>query len=66
MKFHTKRYDIRRVNGEDFIEGINYEIKLKNGYKFRNDSHLDGEILTIDYASDLDELKYLIANIIEW
>lgn len=60
MKFHTKRYDIRRVSETDgFNEGITHEVNLKDGYKFEfDDSHLD-------YAEGYDDLKYLISQIVE-
>lgn len=58
MKFHTNRYDIVKVNPEEFNEGIQYEINLKNGYQFDDGSSLN-------YASDIDELKDLISEIKE-
>ena len=56
MRYHTKRYDIRRVDGEDFNEGIKYEINLKDGYQFSDGSHLN-------YASDTVSLMELINDI---
>ena len=56
MKFHTKRYDIIKINTEEFNEDIQYEINLKDGYEFEDGTHLN-------YASDLDELKELISQI---
>lgn len=58
MKFHTKRYDIERVDGQDFNEGITYEVNLKDGYIFSDGSHLN-------YADDYEELRELIADIEE-
>jgi hypothetical protein len=58
MKFNTKRYTIRNVEGQGFNEGIKYEINLKDGYKFSDDSHLD-------YAENVEELRDLIADIEE-
>lgn len=56
MKYHTNRYDIRRVDGEDFNESIKYEINLKDGYRFSDCSHLA-------YATDYEDLKDLISDI---
>lgn len=58
MKFHTKRYDITKVNAEEFNEGVEYEINLKEGYAFSDGSHLE-------YASDVDDLRDLISDIVE-
>lgn len=58
MRFNTKRYNISKVNPEGFIRGIHYEIKLKKGYQFSDESHLD-------YAEDIKELRMLIADIEE-
>ena len=56
MKFHTKRYDILKVTPEEFNEGIQYEINLKDGYQFDDGSSLN-------YASNVDELQDLISEI---
>ncbi len=56
MKFNTNRYMITNVEGQDFNEGIKYEINLKDGYKFSDDSH-------IEYADSIEELCELIADI---
>jgi hypothetical protein len=57
MKFHTKRYDIRKVSEADgFNEGIAYEISLEDGYKFSDGSGLN-------YATDFEDLLSLIADI---
>lgn len=56
MKFRTKRYTIKQVDDQDFNEGIKYEINLKDGYKFSDDSHLS-------YADSVEELRNLIADI---
>ena len=56
MKFHTKRYDITKVNPDEFNEGIQYEINLKDGYCFEDGSGLN-------YASNVDDLKNLISEI---
>jgi hypothetical protein len=56
MKFHTKRYNVIKVNTEEFNEDIQYEINLKDGYEFEDETHLN-------YASDFDELKELISQI---
>lgn len=58
MKFHTKRYDIVKVNPEEFNEGIKYEISLNDGYQFDDGSSLN-------YASDVNDLKDLISEIKE-
>lgn len=60
MKFHTKRYDIRKVSEADgFNKGITHEINLKDGYKFESDdSHLN-------CAEGLEDLRSLIADIVE-
>jgi hypothetical protein len=42
MKFNTKRYDIRKISENDgFNEGIQYEISLKDGYVFSDESSLN-------------------------
>ena len=57
MKFHTKRYDITKIDaGDDWNRNVHYEISLNDGYKFSDGSSLD-------YAEDYDELKSLIADI---
>ena len=57
MKFHTKRYDITKVNaGEDWCRAVRYEISLSDGYQFSDGS-------SIDYAEDTEELRALIADI---
>lgn len=58
MKFHTKRYDIKKVADEGWNRDIHYEISLKDGYVFSDGSSLD-------YAEDTEELKMLIADIEE-
>ena len=58
MKFHTKRYDIVKVDPEEFNEGIQYEISLNDGYQFDDGSSLN-------YASDIDDLRSLISEIKE-
>lgn len=58
MKFHTKRYDIRRVGDEGWDRDINYEISLNDGYKFSDGSSLE-------YAESVEELRDLIADIEE-
>ena len=54
MRFHTERYDIVKVNTEEFNDDIQYEINLKDGYEFEDGTRLN-------YASDFDELKELIS-----
>jgi hypothetical protein len=56
MKFHTKRYDIRKVGGDDWNRDINYEISLNDDYVFSDGSGLD-------YAENLEELRNLISDI---
>lgn len=58
MKFHTNRYDITKVNPDEFNEGIQYEINLKAGYEFEDGSSLN-------YADDIDDLRCLIAEIVK-
>lgn len=58
MKFHTKRYDIRKVGDEGWDRPIKYEISLNDGYVFSDGSSLE-------YAEDLEELRGLIADIEE-
>jgi hypothetical protein len=58
MKFHTKRYDIVKVDPEEFNDGIQYEINLADGYQFDDGSSLN-------YATDIDDLRALIAEIKE-
>lgn len=58
MKFNTKRYDIIKVDTEEFNEGIQYEISLKDGYQFDDGTQLC-------YATDIEDLKLLISQIIE-
>lgn len=57
MKFHTAKYDITKVSeGDGFNEGIQYEVNLKEGYRFSDGSGLN-------YASDFEDLRRLIADI---
>ena len=56
MRFNSKKYEIKKVDGQDFNEGITYEVNLKDGYCFSDGSHLA-------YASDYQDLKYLLADI---
>ena len=58
MKFNSKRYDIIKVDPEEFNEGIQYEINLKDGYQFDDGTHLN-------YAADIEDLRMLISQIIE-
>lgn len=58
MKFHTQRYDIKKVDNQDFNEGISYEVNLNDGYVFSDGSSLN-------YASDYADLLTLIADIEE-
>lgn len=58
MKFHTKRYDIVKVDPDEFNEGILYEISLNDGYQFDDGSSLN-------YAEDIDDLRNLISEITE-
>ena len=39
MRFHTKRYDIKKLNPEEF-DTARYEVNLNDGYKFSDGSHL--------------------------
>ena len=56
MKFHTKRYDIKKVGDEGWDRDISYEISLNDGYKF-----IDGS--SLEYAESVEELRELIAGI---
>lgn len=57
MRFHTKKYDIRRIADDgEFNEGIAYEISLNDGYCFYGGSHLE-------YAESIEELREIIADI---
>lgn len=57
MRFHTKRYDITRLDPEEFSTAL-YEISLTDGYVFEADG--TGQ----NYAEDYEDLQYLISNII--
>lgn len=57
MKFHTKKYDITKVDSDEFNGDIQYEVNLKAGYIFEDGTHLN-------YASDINDLKSLITEII--
>jgi hypothetical protein len=56
MRFNSKKYEIIRVDEQDFNEGITYEVNLKDGYCFSDGSYLA-------YASDYEDLKELLADI---
>ena len=56
MRYNTKKYSIKRVDGQDFNERITYEVNLKDGYCFLDGSHLA-------YASDYDDLRDLLTDI---
>lgn len=58
MKFNTKRYDIIKVDTEEFNEGIQYEINLKDGYQFEDGTQLC-------YVTDIEDLRTLISQIVE-
>lgn len=51
-------YEVRNVSGEDFNEGIKYEISLKNGFMFSDGSHLN-------YAESVADLNELLNDIQE-
>lgn len=55
MRFHTKKYDIKKCDPEEFSDA-KYEINLKDGYKFDDGTSLN-------YASDFEDLKTLISEI---
>ena len=56
MRYHTKRYDITKAGGEDFVRDVKYEISLNDGYKFSDGSSLD-------FAESVAELRELIKDI---
>ena len=57
MRFHTKKYDIYKIEQDgEFDEGITYEINLKDGYVFCGGSHLE-------FAESIEELREIIADI---
>ena len=56
IKFNTERYTITKIDPEEFNGGIQYEISLKDGYQFDDESSLH-------YATDIDDLKDLISQI---
>lgn len=59
MKYNTKRYNITKVDPEEFngLGAKQYEINLKAGYIFESyGTH-------IEYAADIEDLRSLIADI---
>lgn len=57
MRFHTKRYDIKKLNPEEF-DTARYEVNLNDGYKFSDGSHLE-------YAENYEDLIAVIKDIEE-
>ncbi len=55
MRYHTQRYDIVKC-GDDFNEGVVYEINLKDGYVFDDGTKLN-------YADSVEDLRELISGI---
>ncbi len=59
MKFHTERYDIRRIADDgEFNDGIAYEINIKDGYETYGGS-------TLEYVETLEEARDVIADIVK-
>ena len=58
MRADKRVYEIRNVEGEDFNEGIKYEINLKDGYAFDDGTHLE-------YVGSVAELNELFNGIHE-
>lgn len=56
MKADKRVYEIRNVEGEDFNEGIKYEINLADGYAFDDGTHLE-------YVGSVAELNELFKEI---
>lgn len=51
-------YEVRNVSGEDFNEGIKYELNLEDGYIFSDGSSLS-------YAESVADLNKLLEDIEE-
>lgn len=51
-------YEVRNVSGEDFNEGIKYEISLKDGFMFSDGSSLN-------YAGSVADLNGLLNDVEE-
>lgn len=58
MRADKRVYEIRNVEGEDFNEGIKYEISLQDGYAFDDGTHLE-------YVGSVAELNELFNEIHE-
>lgn len=52
-------YEVRNVSGEDFREGIKYEINLADGFMFDDGSSLA-------YAESVADLNVLINDIVPY
>ena len=60
IKTDSRVYEVRNVSGEDFNEGIKYEISLKDGFVFD-----DGLGSSVAYAESIADLNALLKEIIE-
>lgn len=58
IRADSRVYEVRNVSGEDFNEGIKYEISLDDGYAFSDGSSLS-------YAGSIADLNDLIDDIEE-
>lgn len=58
IKADSRVYEVRNVSGEDFNEGIKYEISLADGFMFDDGSSLA-------YAESVADLNALLGDVIE-
>lgn len=56
IRADNRVYEVRDVSGQDFNEGIKYELSLEDGYKFSDGSSLA-------YARNVADLNELINDI---
>lgn len=52
IRADSRVHEVRDVSGQDFNEGVKYEINLKNGYKFSD----GGGLAYAESVADLNEL----------
>lgn len=59
IRADNRVYEVRNVSGEDFNEGIKYEISLEDGFMFSDGSSLE-------YAESVADLNVLIKDIVPY
>lgn len=55
IKADNRVYEVRNVSGQDFNDGIRYEISLADGFMFSDGSHLAYATSVADLNELLDE-----------